>query len=315
MRIAIAASGRLGATVTRPLLQTRHEVVALIQDGRQTKGIWRPINWIFSYLGGADNMLAIARRNRMRVVYIDKMTEAELAPLRALNIDLLLVSGFAIILKKPLLQLPRIGCINMHSSLLPRHRGPNPFSAAIVQGDTHTGVTFHVMEEGIDTGDILDQSTFEIEPRDEMMTVYRKACEVAGQRIVEVIEYIDNHGLVGTPQDPALATYDPKLTEKDAWIDWGKSAIEIDRMIRGFSPATMPRFRFKDDTIYVAKSTPHPEPVDAAPGTVISSGNPLRIATGAGSLDLHVAFCRKPVPWVWPSPFSRPVTGERLGTP
>lgn len=315
MRIAIAASGRLGATVTRPLLQTRHEVVALIQDGRQTKGIWRPINRLFSYLGGADNMLAIARRNRMRVVYIDKMTETELAPLSALNIDLLLVSGFAIILKKPLLDLPRIGCINMHSSLLPRHRGPNPFSAAIVQGDTHTGVTFHVMEEGIDTGDILDQTTFEIGPRDEMMTVYKKACEIAGKRIAEVIDYVDQHGLTGTPQDPALATYDPKLTDKDAWIDWGKSAVEIDRMVRGFSPATMPRFRFKDDTIYLAKSTPHPEPVEALPGTVISCDRAPRIATGEGSIDLNVAFCRKPIPWVWPSPLSRPITGERLGSP
>lgn len=315
MRIAIAASGRLGATVTRPLLQTRHEIVALVQDGRQTRGIWRVLNPLFSHLGGADNMLKIARKNRMAIIYIDKMNDAELAPLRALKIDLLLVSGFAIILKKPLLELPRIGCINMHSSLLPRHRGPNPFSAAIVQGDSHSGVTFHVVEEGIDTGDILDQTSFEIEPRDEMMTLYKKACDIAGQRVCEVIEYIEQHGLVGTPQDPALATYDPKLTDADAWIDWTRSAIEIDRMIRGFSPATMPRFHFNNDTIYVAKSTPHTDPVDAAPGTVLSSGHPTRIATGAGSIDLNVAFCRRPFPWIWPAPFNRPVTGERLSTP
>lgn len=313
MRIAIAASGRLGATVARPILASRHELVAVVQDGRSSKGAWRFLAHLgAAVFGGANNMLALAKRNRLKIVHIDKMTEEELAPLRELDIDLLLVCGFAIILKKPLLELPRLGCVNMHSSLLPRHRGPNPFSAAIIQGDTHTGITFHVMEEGIDTGPILDQAVFEIGPRDEMLTIYHQACALAGERIVDLLDKIEREGLVGIPQDHTQASYDPKTTDADTWIDWSRSAIELDRMVRGLSPAKMARCRYGENIIYVAKAEPHPGNVDAAPGTILQSSSPVRVATGEGSLDILMGLCRKPFPWIWPSPFSRPVVGEKL---
>ena len=313
MRIAVAGSGRLGATVMRPLLQSSHQVVAVVQDGRQTRGLKRILARISGRIfGGADNMLKLAAVNRLPVVYINKMSPEELAPLKALNIDVLLVSGFAIILKKPILELPRVGCVNMHSSLLPRHRGPNPFSAAIVQGDTQSGVTFHVMEEGIDTGVILDQTPFEIEASDDMMTVYRKACAIAGERICAVMDQVARDGLRGAEQDPALATYDGKPTDADAQVDWSRPAAEIDRLVRGLTPAKMPRFPYRGSQIFIAKSRFSSEAVDAAPGTVLKNGNPPRIATGQGWIDLQVAFCRRPFPWIWPSPFNRPRVGERL---
>jgi methionyl-tRNA formyltransferase len=313
MRIAIAASGRLGASVARPLVASKHKVVAIVQDGRQTRGIWRVLAKLGAYvLGGANSMHAVALRNGIPVFYIDKMDERELAPLRRLDIDVLLVSGFAIILKKPLLELPRIGCVNMHSSLLPRHRGPNPFSAAILHGDTHTGITFHVMEEGIDTGPVLDQASFEIGPRDEMLTVYHRACELAGERVLPLMDRIAREGLVGTPQDHSRASYDPKPTEADTWIDWNRSAVELDRMVRGLSPSTMARFRHGENTVYIAKSVPLDTPAGAPPGTVLQSTQPVRVATGEGVLEISMALCKKPIPWVWPSPFSRPVTGEKL---
>lgn len=316
MRIAIAASGRLGTTVLRPLLDSTHDVVAVIQDGRQTRGAKRWITRLLSrFLGGRENMLKLAARHRIPIFYIDKMSEAELDPLRKLNVDILLVSGFAIILKKPILELPRIGCVNMHSSLLPRHRGPNPFSAVIVQGETESGVTFHVMEEGIDTGDILDQTPFDLGPRDEMMAVYRKACVIAGERVVPLMDRIAREGLIGRPQDPALATYDRKLTDADAWLDWTRPAEELDRMVRGFSPATMPRFAFRKDTVYVARSKIVENTTGAAPGTVVRARRPVRIATGDGLLELQVAFCKRPFPWIWPTRLNRPVDGERLNTP
>lgn len=313
MRIAIAASGRLGATVARPLLASTHKVVAVVQDGRQSKGVWRFLAHLgAAFFGGANNMLALARRNRLPIIYIDKMTDEELAPLRKLDIDVLLVCGFAIILKKPLLELPHIGCVNMHSSLLPRHRGPNPFSAAIIQGDTHTGITFHAMEVGIDTGDILDQAVFEIGPRDEMLNVYHQACQLAGERVVEVMDKTERDGMKGIPQDHTQASYDPKPSEADTWMDWSRSAIELDRLVRGSSPAKMARFRFRDNMVYVAKSEPHPEAANGEPGTVLQSATPVRVATGDGTLDIVMALSKKPVPWIWPSPFSRPVTGEKL---
>lgn len=316
MRIAVAASGKLGTSVLRPLLESSHQVVAVLQDGRQVRGHRRCTSrWLARLLGGRDNFLKLAARHRLPVHYIDKMDEAELAPLRSLEIDVLLVSGFAIILKPALIGLPRIGCVNMHSSLLPRHRGPNPFSAVIVQGDAVTGVTFHRIDEGIDTGEILEQTPFEIGARDEMIQIYHRACQIAGERVVPLMDRIAREGLRGDAQDPALATYDRKLTEADAWIDWRWSTAQIDRMVRGFPPTVMPRFRFRGDVVYVAKAQPHAGEPDAAPGTVLRDHQPARIATGDGALEIRVAFCKRPLPWIWPSPFSRPREGERLEVP
>ena len=314
MRIAVAGSGQLGATVLRPLLESRHDIVAIVQDGRQTRGWKRAAARLSGALfGGANNMLRIASRHRLPVVWIDRMNEHDLAPLRALEIDVLLVSGFAIILKPSLLSLPRLGCVNMHSSLLPRHRGPNPFSAVIAQGETESGVTFHVMEPGIDTGAILDQTPFPVGERDDMFAVYRQACRIAGERVVPVMDRIENDGaLHGTPQDPAVASYDPKPTPELAWIDWTRPAADIDRLVRGFAPAVLPRFNCHGRTVYIARTKVEDRETTALPGTVLAIDRAVKVATGSGVLHIRAAFCRAPLPWVWPAPWNRPVEGDRL---
>jgi len=314
MRIAVAGSGQLGATVLRPLLESRHDIVAIVQDGRQTRGWKRGASRLSgALLGGSNNMLRIASRHKLPVVWIDRMSEHDLAPLRALDIDVLLVSGFAIILKPPLLSLPKLGCVNMHSSLLPRHRGPNPFSAVITQGETESGVSFHVMEPGIDTGDILDQTPFPVGARDDMFAVYRQACRIAGERVVPVMDRIEDEGsLRGTPQDASAATYDPKPAPEHAAIDWNRSAEEIDRLVRGFAPAVLPRFDYRGRPVYVARTKVEERETSAAPGTVLGMDRAVKVATGSGVLHIRAAFSRAPLPWVWPAPWNRPVEGERL---
>lgn len=313
MRIAVAGSGRLGTSVLVPLLESDHEVVAVVQDGRQCRGLRRLLSRSLAPLAMTPHsMLKLARRNRLPVVYIDKMTESELAPLAALKPDVLLVSGFAIILKPPLLELPRIGCVNMHSSLLPRHRGPNPFTAVLLAGERESGVTFHVMEPGIDTGDVLDQTAFEVGPGDAMVDVYQRACARAAERVVDVMDRIASGGLNGVPQDEAVASYDKKVKPDEAWLDWRRPAEELERMVRALAPTLLPRFTFRGRTIYVARAQYNDEPVAEAPGTVLRNRGMVVVATGKGSMKLQVAFARRPLPWIWPSPWLRPSIGEDL---
>jgi len=313
MRIAIAGTGHLSAGMFRALAQTDHEIVAVVQDGRQYKGLKGNFAAAFGRIfGGKNNIAALARNRSIPVVWIDKMDEAELAPLKALDIDLLLVGGFAIILKPSLLEVPKLGCVNMHSSLLPRHRGPNPFCAAILAGDAESGITFHVMEPGIDTGPILAQYAFPLEPRDSMFEVYRRACSLAEEKVTELIEEIAVNGLQGTPQNHDEANYARKPTVDDSWIDWRNSAEEIDRKVRAYGPTTMPRFRWRGRVVTVARTEFDSTPVDAAPGTVLRPWPVARVATGEGTLILRVAFCRRPVPWVWPAPWSKPLPLEQL---
>jgi methionyl-tRNA formyltransferase len=313
MRIAIAGTGHLGVGLLDALVHSEHEVVAVLQDGRKYPGWKRPaINTMNALLPSKGSMIGRARRHGIPVLWLNRFTDDALKPLRALDLDLILVGGFGIIFKKPILELPRVGCINCHSSLLPRHRGPNPFSAVLLHGETESGVTFHIMTERIDDGDILDQAVLSIDEEDTVLSIYHRSCALAADRVVDVVDRIAKKGLKGTPQDPALATYDARITEKSAWVDWTRSAVEIERMVRGLSPSPMPRMQYRGVLVRLAKVEVDPKPVDKAPGTILSSGPVIRVACGSGSVRLRVAFIQKPVPWIWPSPWSRPEVGTMV---
>ena len=313
MRIAVAGSGRLAFNLMQALLESSHEVVALVQNGRTAKGLKRLAMKMSGYtLGAAGGVIGLAMRHGIPTVWIDRMGDAELAPLRALRPDILLVGGFGVILKRPILDLPRIGCVNMHSSLLPRHRGPNPFSAVILGDEAESGVTFHVMDEGIDTGDILEQHAFPIEPSDTGLAVYQRSCALAGQHVVAVMDRIEKEGLRGTPQDHDAASYDRKLKKEDSFIRWEEPARAIERRVRGLKPFFMARFRHRNRLVIVTQARGDDAPVAAEPGTVLESRPRVRIATGRGTFIVEVAFASAPVPWLWPAPWCRPEPGEKV---
>lgn len=313
MRIAVAGYGLLGTRLTRALLDSHHEVVAIVQNGRKTRGIERAVAVAVSHVFATEgSMLGLAAREHLPVVWLNRMDESELAPLRALTPDLLLVGGFGIILKRPILDLPKIGCVNVHSSLLPKHRGPNPFSAVLLSNEPESGVTFHVMDEGIDTGDILSQYAFPIEPEDNAMSVYTRACEVARENVVDVVDGIEKDGLAGRPQDHALATYDERLTETNARVDWRKPAQDIVRLLRACRPFILPRFRARGANVRLVRATAETEPVNAEPGTILTRSPFLRVATGCGALTIESAYAAAPVPWKWPAPWNRVRPGQKL---
>jgi methionyl-tRNA formyltransferase len=317
VRVAIAGTGTLGVNVMIGVVDAGHEIVALLQDGRKVKGFRR---WLGPFLAGmfgaATTVTGYAKRHGIPIFYIDKMDETELRPLRDLNIDLLLVAGFAIILKQPLIDLPKIGAVNCHPSLLPLHRGPNPFAAVILAQREETGVSFHVMEATIDTGDILLQERIELEGTESAGEVYRKTSALAGEMIEPLLEHLAAEGLQGTPQDNTNASYEGKFEGDRLFIDWAQSAEDIHRHCRAALPFAFPRFRDGSRIVYVTKTTCDTEPVDAAPGTVLEvrptverttkTGKVIRakaqarIATGAGSVMLWGALSMKPIPGLWP---------------
>ncbi len=315
MRIALAGSGRLTAVLFERMLSSSHELVAVIQNGRNTRGAGRFLKTRAANLaGGRYSMLRLARKNGLPICWIDRMTQDELAPLARLAPDLVFVAGFGIILKAPLLRLPKIGCVNMHSSLLPKHRGPNPFTAVVAAGEEESGVTFHGMDEGIDTGNILAQFRFPLGPRPTVHAVYQSACDAAAQNVLQVLDDIARDGLCGAPQNEAEASYDKKLAPDDVWIQWDHAAEAIDRLIRAANPTPLPRFLHRGRTIRVLQANFDPTPADAAPGTVLGASPYPTVATGRGSLAIHLAYTGTPLPWTWPAPWHRLRAGEMLGT-
>lgn len=314
MRILIAGTGKLGVCVAEPLIKSKHQVVGILQNGRQTRGIRRFLNPLFlGILGGRDSILHLARKHRIPIFWIDKMNEEELKPLRELFPDLIITCGFGIIFKKPIITLPRVGCINVHSSLLPRHRGPNPFYAVIRQGETQSGVTFHIMDEGIDTGPIIEQHSFPILDTDTAYTVYCRASELAKTMVLDIVNRIEKEGLHGQPQNPEIASYDPKPTIKDAIIRWDVPAIEIDRQVRALSQTILTRFTYKGRNVFVTRVKVNDKEISAEPGTVLYPRFPAEIATAKGSITLLSAFTLSPIMWIWP-PRGTLTKGEILGS-
>lgn len=313
MRIALAGTGRLGVGLLRALLSSSHEVVAIVQDGRRTRSLWR---WIVPVVGrwrGGSSIAGWSKRRGIPLIWIDRMDERDLARLRALDIDVLLVGNFFIILKQPLLDLPRIGCVNTHPSLLPRHRGPTPYYAAILSGDLESGVTFHVMEPGIDTGPILHQPRFLMDPHETVLSLQMRSCELAEQEVVGVLDRIAAEGLRGVPQEVSQATYVRNPTAAEAWLDWNESAESLDRKVRAMCPHLMPRFMWRGKLILVGRShwEVETDSQQHTPGTVLGL-RPLRVATGSGVFVIEGAFVRRPFYWWWPNPWQKVIVGKRL---
>jgi len=314
MRIALAGSGRLGVGILRALSGTRHEIVAIVQDGRTTTRFWRFVIPVMGRIfGGQNSITGAARRKKIPIVWLDKMDEKELGALRVLDIDILLVGGFSIILKQPILDVPKVACVNTHSSLLPRHRGPNPFYAAIVSGDKESGVTFHLMDTGIDTGAVLFQKSFALKERETMVSLYVRSCDLAAEEIAGVLDGIEKEGVQATPQDEYRANYMKNPTMHDSWMYWSESAEALDRKVRAMSPRIMPRFKWRGRQILVAKSRWEKAKEGAAhePGTVLGL-RPMRVATADGVFVIEGAFTIRPVYWLWPNPWQKVGVGDIL---
>jgi methionyl-tRNA formyltransferase len=201
--------------------------------------------------------------------------------------DWLVVIAYGRILKKNQLDLPRLGAINVHASLLPRYRGPAPIQWAIINGDLVTGVTTMMMDEGLDQGDILLQAQTALEPTDTSASLHDRLSHLGANLLLETLNRLALGDLTPTRQDHAAATYAPLLSKDDGIIQWDAPSHEIDARIRGVNPWPG-AFTFLDGRrlkIYgVCAAT---NPTAAPPGTVLAGfSDELRVATADGALSI-----------------------------
>ena len=162
--------------------------------------------------------------------------EAFASLLSELSPDLIVVVAYGKILPKNVLDFPKYGCINLHVSLLPKYRGAAPMQRAVMEGERETGVTVMYMEEGLDTGDIIDVSKFPIGPEDDFEAIHDRSAEIGGKLLCEVIPKIEQGDINRIKQDDTLATYAKKVEKSDAKIDFNLPAEKLDCIIRGVTP-------------------------------------------------------------------------------
>ncbi|MCB5162466.1 methionyl-tRNA formyltransferase [Marinomonas algarum] len=162
--------------------------------------------------------------------------EEDRIQLAALKADIMIVAAYGIILPKPVLETPRLGCINVHASLLPRWRGAAPIHRALIAGDDKTGITIMQMDVGLDTGDMLLKADCDILPADTSATLHDRLAVLGGSTLVEALSLLQADKLDAEKQDDRLSCYAAKLTKQEANIDWSTSAEWIERQVRGLSP-------------------------------------------------------------------------------
>lgn len=230
MRIVYFGSGDIGLPVLESLFESKeHEVVAVVSQPDKPVGRHQQLTPSPIKLLALQHGATVLQPTRMR-------DQAAIEEVQQFSPDVIVVMAYGQILPRAILDAPKIACLNLHASLLPRHRGAAPIQAAIEEGDSHSGITVMYMAEGLDTGDILLTHSFPIRRRETGGTLHDRLALASPGALREALELLQKGCAPRIPQDPGLATYAAKLTREHGHIDWSRPAMEIDRKIRAMNP-------------------------------------------------------------------------------
>ncbi len=202
--------------------------------------------------------------------------------------DVIAVAAYGRILHTPILQLPPMGCVNVHGSLLPKYRGAAPVQWAVINGETETGITTMLMDEGMDTGAMLLQAKLEILPEDTAGTLAPRLAALGGRLLIETLAQLKAGTLAPTKQDDQQATMAPLLKKEDGLIDWTLSAASLSNRVRGLSPWPGAYTFLGDERWNIWKATPQGIPATDTPGTIVTVNKlSIVVATGDGLLEIR----------------------------
>ena len=204
-----------------------------------------------------------------------------------LRADVMVVVAYGLLLPKAVLDMPRLGCINVHGSLLPRWRGAAPIQRSLWAGDTETGVTIMQMDVGLDTGDMLYKLACPITAEDTSGTLYDKLANLGPQGLIETLKQLAAGTAKPVVQDEALVTYAQKLSKEEARIDWSLPAAQLERCIRAFNPWPMSWIEIDGQPVKVWQASVIDVATTAEPGTIIEATKQgIQVATSDGVLNL-----------------------------
>ena len=205
------------------------------------------------------------------------------AEIRALEPELIVVVAFGQILPKSLLDIPRLGCINVHASLLPRYRGAAPLNWCIINGEEETGVTTMMMDPGLDTGDMLLKKATPIGPDEDTESLHDRMALLGAETLAETLDLLAAGKLQRERQDDALTCYAPMLKKEDGLVDWGKDAATVKNLVRGMTPWPG-AYSFLDGKLLKILRAQSASGA-GSPGEVLSAGREgIEVACGSGSL-------------------------------
>jgi len=279
LRIVFAGTPGFAAEHLKGLLAAHHHVVGVFTQPDRPTGRGKKIQ--------PTPVKAVAQQHAIPVFQPQKLDEAACSDLAALQPDVMIVVAYGLILSQAVLDIPRLGCVNVHASLLPRWRGAAPVERAILAGDSETGVSLMQMDAGLDTGDVLLELPTPIKIHDNAQTITERLISLGIEGLNRLLPDLANYQARAVVQDDASTTYAAKLTKAESQIDWHQPASQVHRQVQAFFPRSPAWCYLGDDRLRLIAALPEPFAGQAEAGTIISlRPDSMSVACGENALKI-----------------------------
>jgi methionyl-tRNA formyltransferase len=280
LRIIFAGTPDFAARHLDALLSSEHQIVGVFTQPDRPAGRGNKLT--------PSPVKVLAEQHQLPVFQPKSLRPEENQRLVVdLNADVMVVVAYGLILPQAVLDMPRLGCINVHGSLLPRWRGAAPIQRSLWAGDSETGVTIMQMDAGLDTGDMMHKIACPIESSDTSASLYGKLAQLGPQGMLTTLRQMADGSATREVQDEALVTYAEKLSKEEARLDWNLSAAQLERCIRAFNPWPISYFTIDDQPVKVWQASVLAQSANAEPGTVVHADKQgIQVATADGILNL-----------------------------
>ncbi len=286
LRIIFAGTPEFATVALNLLLESDHEICAVYTQPDKPAGRGRKLT--------PSPVKMIAQSQQLNLLQPASLKSAEAqAALCLLKPDLMVVVAYGLILPPQILEIPRLGCLNIHASLLPRWRGAAPIQRAILAGDSETGVSIMQMDQGLDTGDVLAEVRCIIESTDTSSSLHDRLATLGGELLLSTIDQLLSGNANATKQDNSQSSYAAKIEKSEALIDWSQPAQRLCNKVRAFNPwpVAFARIKLKNSAIQnmkIHEASVLATSINQQPGSVINSCKEgLDVATGEGVLRLQ----------------------------
>ncbi len=280
MRIVFMGTPDFSVNVLVSLVNTGHEVAAVVTQPDKPKGRGKEVSMTPVKEKALEYQIPVYQPVKVRDPQFIKIIE-ELAP------DAIVVVAFGQIISKAILDIPKLGCVNIHASLLPKYRGSAPIQWAVINGEKETGITTMMMDEGIDTGDMLEKTIVPIEKDETGGSLHDKLSQAGAKLILSTLEGLEKKTIVPIPQPEEGTCYVGKLTKTLGDIDWNASAESIERLVRGLNPWPSAYTMWNGKTLKIWSAEVAEWNQEAKPGQVVAcDSNSLLVKTGDKALSI-----------------------------
>ena len=278
MRIIFAGTPEFAVPALDALIQAGHEIVMVLTQPDRPAGRGMQLK--------ASPVKQLALLHGLHVFQpVSLKPEDVQATIEACACDVMIVAAYGLIIPTNVLNMPKLGCYNIHASLLPRWRGAAPIHRAILAGDTETGVTIMEVVPALDAGAMVSKGVLPIQDTDTTQSLHDALSRMGADLMVAAMQKLAQHGqLEATPQEEALVTYAHKLEKAESVMDWHKSALELSRQVRAFNPFPVATAKFRDETCRIWFATHASGAADI--GEIVALGSTIAVGCGQGLLQI-----------------------------